>query len=95
VSSIVLFNSLFICGHIHIGLGEIFGLFAGLSYKISYSIVNKLIKVGAVSREKAVTPKEAKLDLQETQWLKYLAGGIFSNIIKTKAGRLYTSDHGL
>jgi hypothetical protein len=67
-------------------------LFSGLSNKLSYSIVNKLIKAGAVSKGKAVTSKVAELDLQETQWLGYLAGGTFSVIIKTKAGLLYTTD---
>jgi hypothetical protein len=67
-------------------------LFSGLSAKISSRIVEKLKKAGALSKEKAVTPKEAELDLQETQWLKYLAGGIFSTIIITKEGLYYTKE---
>ncbi len=66
-----------------------FGLWSGLDYVISIRIVEKLKKVGATSRDTAVTPEAAKLDLQETRWLGYLAGGFLATIKKTKNGRYY------
>jgi len=62
---------------------------AGVSYSTSYRIVDKLRKAGAVSIDKAVTPEEAKLNLQEIEWLGYLAGGFLATIKKTKNGRYY------
>lgn len=64
-------------------------MWTGLDYIISSRIVEKLRKVGAVSTDKAVTPEEAKLNLQETEWLGYLAGGFLATIKKTKNGRYY------
>ena len=61
----------------------------GLAAGIRYMIVSKLEKAGAVSRESAVTPEEAGLNLQEIGWLAYLAGGVFSTIKKTEDGRYY------
>jgi len=37
----------------------------------------------------AVTTEEAKLDLQEQQWLGYLAGGFLSKVKKTQDQRYY------
>jgi len=45
--------------------------------------------VGAVSKEKAVTVQEADLDVQERNWLVYIAGGLFSKVKKTKDKRYY------
>lgn len=64
-------------------------MWAGLDYIISLRIVEKLRKVGAISINKAVTPERAKLNLQETEWLGYLAGGFLATIKKTKNGRYY------
>jgi hypothetical protein len=61
----------------------------GLIAKMRFSIIQKLKKVGAISSETAVTPKEADLDLEELQWLRYLAGGALSTIKKTDDGRYY------
>jgi len=52
-------------------------------------IVLKLEEAGAVSHDDAVTPVEAELDLAEARWLRYLAGGTFSKIKKTREGRYY------
>jgi hypothetical protein len=61
----------------------------GLIAKMRFNIVQKLKGVGAVSPERAVTPQEAKLSLQERQWLRFLTGA-FSKIRKTNDGRYYT-----
>ncbi|MGD8506745.1 MAG: hypothetical protein PVF15_08805 [Candidatus Bathyarchaeota archaeon] len=39
--------------------------------------------------QKAVTAEEAKLDLQEQQWLIYIAGGFLSKVKKTQNQRYY------
>ena len=53
-----------------------------------YRIVSKLKEVGATSREKAVTIEKAGFNLQERNWLNYVAGG-FSKVKKTKNKRYY------
>jgi hypothetical protein len=52
-------------------------------------IVSKLEKAGATSMQKAVTIEKAKFDLQEQQWLIYIAGGFLSKVKKTKDKRYY------
>jgi hypothetical protein len=52
-------------------------------------IVNRLEKAGATSREKAMSIGEAKLDMQEQQWLNYFAGAFLGIIKKTKDRRYY------
>jgi hypothetical protein len=54
-----------------------------------HRIVGKLEKAGATSMQKAVTTEEARFDLQEQQWLSYVAGGFFSEVKKTKDQRYY------
>jgi len=44
--------------------------------KIRYSILNKLVKAGALSRETDVTPDKVHLTLRERQWLFYFVGGM-------------------
>ena len=44
---------------------------------------------GATSKEKAVTIAEAKLDLQERQWLNYFAGAFLCEIKKTEDKKYY------
>jgi len=48
---------------------------SGIQFKMRQRIVNKLEKAGATSIQTAVTTEEAKFDLQEQQWLGYIAGG--------------------
>ena len=66
-------------------------LWSGVEALNRLRIEDKLQRVGAVSRDKAVTLEEAKLNLQEIGWLPYLADGFVSTIRKTKDGRYYTS----
>ncbi|MBZ5529527.1 MAG: hypothetical protein LAN71_16725 [Acidobacteriia bacterium] len=51
----------------------------------------KLMAAGATSIERAVTVQEAHLDMQEQNWLNYVAGGLFSRVKKTPDKRYYTS----
>jgi len=62
---------------------------SGIQFKMCQRIISKIEKVGATSKEKAVTIEEAELDLQERQWLNYFAGGFFSEIRKTEDKRYY------
>ena len=52
-------------------------------------IANKLEKAGATTKETAVTIEEAEFDLQEIQWLSYVAGGFLSRIKKTNDQQYY------
>ena len=61
---------------------------AGIVYSINYRVVDKLRKAGAVSRDKAMMPETANLNLQEIEWLQYLACDA-STIKKTRDGRYY------
>ena len=54
-----------------------------------YRLVHRLKKAGATSKEKAVTIEEAEFTQQERQWLTYFAGGVLSEIMKTKDKRYY------
>jgi hypothetical protein len=62
----------------------------GIIAKMRFSIIDKLKKADANSPNTAVTPKEAELNMEETRWLRYLAGGALSTIKKTEDGRYYT-----
>ena len=62
---------------------------SGLQFKMRHRIIHKIEKAGATSREKAVTVKEADLDMQEQQWLKYFAGAFLEKIKKTRDQRYY------
>jgi len=62
---------------------------SGLQYKIQHQIVHKLRKAGALSKESAVTVKEAKLDYQEQMWLDYFAGAFLGKVKKTQDRRYY------
>lgn len=61
----------------------------GIIAKMRFAIIDKLKRAGANSPDTAVTPKEAELDLEESRWLGYLAGGALSTIKKTEDGRYY------
>ena len=54
-----------------------------------YRIISKIEKAGATAKEKAVTIKEADLDLEEQQWLNYFAGAFLGRIKKTEDKRYY------
>ena len=62
---------------------------SGIQSKMQNRLVRKFEKAGATSKEKAVTFKEAKLDLQEQYWLNYFAGVFLGKIKKTKNHRYY------
>jgi hypothetical protein len=56
----------------------------GTEFVIEHRIIRKFEKVGAISKEKAVTCSEAKLDLEEQDWLDYFAGVFLGKIKKTE-----------
>ena len=62
---------------------------SGTIFKMEQFIRAKLLAAGAISREKAVTIQEAHFDMQEQNWLNYVAGGLFANIKKTTDKRYY------
>jgi len=62
---------------------------SGTIYKMEQCIRAKLLAAGANSREKAVTIQEAHFDMQEQNWLNYIAGGLFANVKKTADKRYY------
>jgi outer membrane lipoprotein SlyB len=62
---------------------------SGTIYKMEQCIRAKLLAAGAISREKAVTIQEAHFDMQEQNWLNYIAGGLFANVKKTADKRYY------
>ena len=59
--------------------------------RMEYSIGNKLRSVGATSIDKAVLIEEANLDMQELNWIDYVAGGLFANVKKTRNERYYVT----
>ena len=62
---------------------------SGVAFGMEERIKAKLIAVGAISHEKAVTAQEAKLDVQESNWIHYIAGGMFAGVKKTTANLYY------
>ncbi len=62
---------------------------SGIQFKIHQRLIRKFEKVGAISEETAVTIEDAKLDLQEANWLDYFAGSFLGSIKKTKDHRYY------
>ena len=62
---------------------------SGFQFKMQYKILNKLRKAGAVSKDSAVTIREADLDYQEQMWLDYFAGVFLGKIKKTDNRRYY------
>ena len=65
---------------------------SGIQYKMQQRIITKFRKAGAISKEKAVTVKEAKLDMQEEYWLDYFAGVFLGKIKKAENHRYYVRD---
>jgi hypothetical protein len=64
---------------------------SGILFSMEERIRTKLIEAGATSYEKAVTAQEANLDMQEQNWLHYVAGGMFAAVKKTDANLYYVS----
>ena len=64
-------------------------IMAGIQFKIEEQLIRKFKQAGATSEEKAVTFKEAKLDMQEFCWLEYFAGTFLGRIKKTRDHRYY------
>ncbi len=62
---------------------------SGIVFAMQQRIIAKLLAKGATSREKAVTAQEAHLDMQEQNWLHYIAGGFTSKVKKTRDKRYY------
>ena len=61
--------------------------------KMEYCIMNKLHSVGATSIDKAVAIEQVDLDMQELNWLNYVAGGLFASVKKTRNKRYYVATY--
>jgi hypothetical protein len=66
---------------------------SGVLFAMQESIRAKLLAVGATSRQKAVTVQEAHFDMQEQNWLHYIAGGLFASVNKTEDQRYYAATY--
>jgi hypothetical protein len=66
---------------------------SGILFSMEERIRTKLIAAGATSHEKAVTADEADLDMQEQNWLHYIAGGMFASVKKTSASLYYVAKY--
>ena len=66
---------------------------SGRVFAMQQRIINKLLATGATSRNKAVTAQEAHLDMQEQNWLHYIAGGLNSKVKRTRDKRYYVSTY--
>ena len=66
---------------------------SGTVFAMQYRIISKLIASDATSIKTAVTAREAHLDMQEQNWLHYIAGGLNSKVKKTKDKRYYVSTY--
>jgi hypothetical protein len=66
---------------------------AGVVFAMRQRIIAKLLVVDATSRKKAVTPQEAHFDMQELNWLHYVAGGLNSKVKKTKDKRYFVATY--
>lgn len=64
---------------------------SGTLFSLEERIRIKLIKAGATSRETAVTAQQANFDMQEGNWVHYIAGGLFANVKKTATNRYYVA----
>jgi hypothetical protein len=62
---------------------------SGTLLAIQQRISTKLLEMGATSGDKAITAQEAHFDVQEQNWLSYIAGGLFARVKKTKDKRYY------
>jgi len=66
---------------------------SGTLYSMEERIRTKLLAAGATSSEKAVTAEEANLDMQEGNWIHYIAGGLFARIKKTASNLYYIATY--
>jgi len=66
---------------------------SGTVYAMQQRIIAKLLATDATSTIKAVTAQEAHLDMQEQNWLNYVAGGLNSKVKKTKDKRYYITSY--
>ena len=66
---------------------------SGTVYAMQQRIIAKLLATDATSTIKAVTAQEAHLDMQEQNWLNYVAGGLNSKVKKTKDKRYYIASY--
>jgi len=64
---------------------------SGTLFSMEERIKIKLLAAGATSQEKAVTAQEACLDMQEGNWIHYIAGGLFANVKKTASNLYYVA----
>lgn len=51
----------------------------------------KLLAAGANSKDEAVTTQEAHFDMQESNWLDYVAHGLIAEIKRTADKRYYVT----
>jgi hypothetical protein len=66
---------------------------SGVIFCMEESIKAKLVFIGATSYEKAVTANQAHLDMQEENWIHYIAGGMFASVKKTADNLYYVRKH--
>jgi hypothetical protein len=62
---------------------------SGILYAVQAGIRSKLVAMGAISRDKAATSRQANFSMKEVNWIDYIAGGMFAEIKKTGDGRFY------
>ena len=65
----------------------------GNVYAMQQRIIAKLLATDATSTIKAVTAQDAQLDMQEKNWLSYIAGGLNSEVKKPKDKRYYIAPY--
>ena len=56
---------------------------SGILFSLEERIKGKLKAAGATSREKAITAQQADFNIQEQNWIHYIAGGMFAAVKKT------------
>ena len=66
---------------------------SGTVFAMQQRIIAQLLVTDAISRNKAVTVQEAHLDMQEQNWLHYIAGGLNSKVKITKDKRYYVANY--
>ena len=66
---------------------------SGIIYGIEARIRSKLMSLGATSKDKALTSKQANFNLEELRWINYIASGMFAKVKKTSDNRYYILIH--
>jgi len=66
---------------------------SGTLFAVQQCIIAKLLAMDATSSKKAVTAQEAHLNMQEQNWLHYIAGGLFARVKQTKDKRYYIATY--